>query len=96
MWTHPTQTGRDQPIQSHGCSIREGLRLNQNFLILNRSNPAYVIHGNLWPVLIRSPEEFSLNCPRLTCSQNSNLHMGDDHLTIGYFDNLDNGFSNKY
>jgi hypothetical protein len=22
--------------------------------------------------------------------------MGGDHLTVGYFDNLDNGFSNKY
>jgi hypothetical protein len=22
--------------------------------------------------------------------------MGGDHLIVGYFDNLDNGFSNKY
>jgi hypothetical protein len=24
------------------------------------------------------------------------LDMGGDHLTMNYFDNLDNGFSNKY
>jgi hypothetical protein len=23
-------------------------------------------------------------------------HLDGDHLTMGYFDNLDNGFSNKY
>jgi hypothetical protein len=27
---------------------------------------------------------------------NCEKDKGGDHLTMGYFDNLDNGFSNKY